>query len=86
MRPNSVPFYIYTFQRNYLLNLREMCIFNFYIAQPDTPLNGYSSTSVARTLMVRLPRIYFEQVLESLTKNPTAAVLIVFGIISADFF
>ena len=39
-------------------------------------LSNYSRTSVARTLMSRLPRL-----LESLGKNPIAAEIIIFGII-----
>ena len=37
---------------------------------------------VARTLMARLPRLLR---IESLTKNPIAADIIVFGMISGDF-
>ena len=46
--------------------------------------NNYSRTSVARTLMLVYDG-YFELILESLTKDPIAANIIVFGIISGDF-
>ena len=46
--------------------------------------NNYSRTSVARTLML-VYHGYFELILESLTKDPIAANIIVFGIILGDF-
>ena len=45
----------------------------------------YSRTSVARTLMARLPQLLRTRSRVPNKKNPTAADIIVFGIILGDF-